>query len=222
MGVPGLIVSRTDAEAASLLDSNSDERDHPFILGATNVDLPSYKAIVLAIHRRFFERGVQEIRGHLMFALSDAEYAAANSWLTDTGIMSLIDEKAAAHRPDSNVESMLDAATAQFIDRWQVHCGLKTYPEAVAEAIASRVHEGEVVGMTVEEWLGFAKNVSLSAAREKAASLGLKIIWDCELPKHTGGALPDQGRARLRDREVACIRAIRRSAVDGNQYGEPL
>lgn len=30
-----ILVARTDAEAATLLDSNIDPRDHPFILGAT-------------------------------------------------------------------------------------------------------------------------------------------------------------------------------------------
>jgi len=35
MGTETLIVARTDAEAATLLDSNVDPRDHPFILGAT-------------------------------------------------------------------------------------------------------------------------------------------------------------------------------------------
>ena len=36
MGVENLAVARTDAEAATLLSSNVDERDHPFILGSTN------------------------------------------------------------------------------------------------------------------------------------------------------------------------------------------
>jgi isocitrate lyase len=53
MGVPGIIVARTDAESATLLDGRSDERDQPFILGATNVALPSFKAAFLAILRRF-------------------------------------------------------------------------------------------------------------------------------------------------------------------------
>ena len=43
MGVPGIIVARTDAEAATFLDGRGDERDQPFLLGATNLDLPSYK-----------------------------------------------------------------------------------------------------------------------------------------------------------------------------------
>ena len=37
MQVPGIIVARTDAESATLLDGRSDERDQPFILGATNL-----------------------------------------------------------------------------------------------------------------------------------------------------------------------------------------
>ncbi|KAM0788829.1 Isocitrate lyase [Microbotryomycetes sp. NB124-2] len=36
MGVDNLAVARTDAEAATLISSNVDERDHAFILGSTN------------------------------------------------------------------------------------------------------------------------------------------------------------------------------------------
>ncbi|KAL8290220.1 hypothetical protein RQP46_003159 [Phenoliferia psychrophenolica] len=36
MGVDNLAIARTDAEAATLISSNVDERDHPFILGSTN------------------------------------------------------------------------------------------------------------------------------------------------------------------------------------------
>lgn len=39
MGVDNLIVCRTDAEAATLISTNVDERDHAFILGCTNADL---------------------------------------------------------------------------------------------------------------------------------------------------------------------------------------
>src|ERR1039457_6207502 len=74
MKVPGIIVARTDAEAANLLEGCADERDQPFILGVTNLDVPSYKAVFLAIQRKFHDAGVDEVRGHLMFNLSDAEY----------------------------------------------------------------------------------------------------------------------------------------------------
>jgi isocitrate lyase len=41
MGTSLILVARTDAEAATLLDSNIDGRDHPFILGVTTAGLPS-------------------------------------------------------------------------------------------------------------------------------------------------------------------------------------
>jgi Isocitrate lyase len=41
MGTSLIIVARTDAEAATLLDSNIDGRDHPFILGVTTPGMPS-------------------------------------------------------------------------------------------------------------------------------------------------------------------------------------
>ena len=36
MGVPLILVARTDSEAANMLNNDVDERDHPFMLGATN------------------------------------------------------------------------------------------------------------------------------------------------------------------------------------------
>jgi isocitrate lyase len=40
MGVENIVVARSDAEAATLITSNIDYRDHAFILGATNTSLP--------------------------------------------------------------------------------------------------------------------------------------------------------------------------------------
>lgn len=42
MATETIVVARTDAEAATLLDNNVDPRDHPYILGATN---PSVKGL---------------------------------------------------------------------------------------------------------------------------------------------------------------------------------
>lgn len=39
MGVENLVVARTDSEAATLITSNVDERDHAFVLGTTNKNL---------------------------------------------------------------------------------------------------------------------------------------------------------------------------------------
>src|SRR5579864_5190038 len=96
MRVPGLIVARTDAEAVNLLESRGDERDQPFILGATNVDLPSYKAAYLALMKRFHDLGVAELNGHLLYSLSEEEYAGADAWLERTGLAALVAESVAA------------------------------------------------------------------------------------------------------------------------------
>ncbi|KAJ3202798.1 isocitrate lyase 1 [Dinochytrium kinnereticum] len=39
LGVDNVVVARTDAEAATLITSNIDRRDHPFIIGTTNPNL---------------------------------------------------------------------------------------------------------------------------------------------------------------------------------------
>ena len=98
MGVAGLIVARTDAEAANLLDGAGDERDQPFILGVTSTEVPSYKAGYLALMRRLERAGIAEITGHRLYALSDDEYARADAWLERAGLSARIDEIASASR----------------------------------------------------------------------------------------------------------------------------
>lgn len=46
MGTETVLVGRTDAEAATLLTTNIDPRDHPFIIGCTNPDLRSLQAVM--------------------------------------------------------------------------------------------------------------------------------------------------------------------------------
>src|SRR5450432_1947752 len=95
MQVPGIIVARTDAESATLLDGRSDERDQPFILGATNVELPSFKAAFLAVLRRFHQSGIEELSGWQLYATGEDEYAAADAWLETTGLVALLEEAVA-------------------------------------------------------------------------------------------------------------------------------
>src|SRR5712692_6434074 len=92
MEVPGLIVARTDAEAATFLEGRGDERDHPFILGATNIDLPTYKVGYLTILRKLRETGVDDMRGHLLFKVSPEEYDEANVWLARAGVMRVLED----------------------------------------------------------------------------------------------------------------------------------
>jgi isocitrate lyase len=47
MGVTNLVIARTDSEAATLITTNIDPRDHTFILGSTNPELPPLVDIML-------------------------------------------------------------------------------------------------------------------------------------------------------------------------------
>ena len=57
MGVPGLIVARTDAEAANLLDGAGDERDQPFILGVDERGSPFLQGRLPGAHATSRARG---------------------------------------------------------------------------------------------------------------------------------------------------------------------
>jgi isocitrate lyase len=48
MGTQNLVVARTDSEAATLITTNIDPRDHAFILGSTNSEASSLNDILLA------------------------------------------------------------------------------------------------------------------------------------------------------------------------------
>jgi isocitrate lyase len=189
MRVPGIIVGRTDAEAANLIDSRADERDQPFLLGATNLKIPSYKACFLAMMRRFYELGVKELNGHLLYALPEGEYANADTWLERHGISELIAEAAAAWHPDGDPsnDKLYDQVESRFVEAWEQDAGLTTYSEAVADLLEFAESDGEPREMSVTEWRRFAERAPFYAAREKAKALGVVVPWDCELAKTPEG-----------------------------------
>ncbi len=195
MKVPGIIVARTDAESATYLDSRVDERDQPFILGATNVDLPSYRVGYLGILRSFFDLGIEEVRGHLLFAVSKAEYDDVAEWLKWTGITSLIEAEVAALKRSerSGLDAAIDKVMDRYNDAWQTVAGLKTYAQAIADVIELRRDEGDSCEMTAAEWLAFAAKASFRDAREKAKSMGVHTHWDCELTKTPEGNYQIEG-----------------------------
>jgi isocitrate lyase len=195
MGVPGIIVARTDAEAANLLDNASDERDQPFILGATKRDIPSYKAGFLAMMRKFFTAGVEEINGFKIYAVSDEQYAAADAWLDKTGVTAAIDEAVAAFKSGEIAasEAALDRAGNVFIAEWSASAGLKTIGQAIADTIAFRQEEGAEIAISIEEWLEFASKNGHHNVRAKARELGVDVIWDAELARTPEGYYQVQG-----------------------------
>ncbi|MCI4675657.1 isocitrate lyase ICL2 [Candidatus Mycolicibacterium alkanivorans] len=189
MRVPGIIVARTDAEAANLVESRSDERDQPFLLGATNLKIPPYKSCFLAMVRRFYESGVPELNGHLLYALPEGEYAVADAWLERHGVTAAITEAAAAWKDgrEQFLDPLFDKVESKFVEAWQDDAGLETYGDAVAELLKFRESEGESLEMSVADWNAFAKTASLFAAREKARQLGADAAWECERAKTPEG-----------------------------------
>jgi isocitrate lyase len=189
MQVAGIIVARTDAEAANLIDSRADERDQPFLLGATNLKVPSYKSCFLAMVRRFYELGVKELNGHLLYALADGEYAAAGAWLERQGIMGVISDAVNTWRENekASVDDLFDQVESRFVAAWEDDAGVMTYSEAVADVLAFDQSEGEQTAMSPDEWRAFAGRASLYSARAKAKELGVDPPWDCELTKTPEG-----------------------------------
>ncbi|WP_124712179.1 isocitrate lyase ICL2 [Mycolicibacterium nivoides] len=186
MRVPGIIVARTDAEAANLIDSRADERDQPFLLGATNLSVPTYKSCFLAMVRRFYDLGVTELNGHLLYALPTGEYATAEAWLERQGLTSTIADAVKGHTGGS-VDALFDKVESAFVEAWQADAGLNTYGEAVAELLEFREREGEPAAMSAADWRAFAARASLYTAQEKAHELGADVAWDCERVKTPEG-----------------------------------
>ncbi len=195
MRVAGIIVARTDAEAATLLDARGDERDHPFILGATRVDLPSCKVASLAILKKMHDLGIEDVNGHLLYSIPESAYEEAFSWFERVGFMPAIKDAAESHAASggADVGTTLDKLTGKLFETWQVEAGLKTYGEAVAEAMAFHSDEGLKFELDIEEWIDWSSGVSFNEAREKARSMGVNVIWDHELPRTPEGYYPIQG-----------------------------
>jgi isocitrate lyase len=189
MQVAGIIVARTDAEAASLLDGGGDERDQPFILGVTRPDVPSYKSAYLALMQRLQRAGVDDLNGHRIYALSQAETAAADAWLEAVGLAAVIDEAGRAHAasPGASPEDALERVADRFLEAWEHAAGLKTYGQAVAEAMAFRADEGIELEMSAAEWRTFAAGASWGDARTRARQMGLNVAWDPDLAKTPEG-----------------------------------
>jgi isocitrate lyase len=189
MGVPGIVVARTDAEAASLLDGRGDERDQPFILGATSVGVPSYKVCMLGMMKSLREAGLDEINGHLLYSISDQEYEQAAAWLERTAVLALLQEKATGYREGGHVtvEGVLDEVGGRLVDAWESEAGLDTYGESVAEVMEFRIGEGESFEISPDAWRRFASTASLDRARSRAKEIGITITWDPELAKTPEG-----------------------------------
>jgi isocitrate lyase len=220
MKVPGVIVARTDSHDATAIDSIEDERDHPFVYGATNARIGPFKNVNLAAIRKFYQAGFKEINGHLLHRITEKAYKEAEDWLKQEKLNARISEgldklnkevavldslrhqarrKGGAQRDIREqvaaFELMIKKLTEETVDNvltairqvWAEKAGLKTYAEAVAEAIPARLQSKGKLSLSVEQWRKFANSVSYAEARERAKSLGIEIFWDWDLPRTPEG-----------------------------------
>jgi isocitrate lyase len=100
MGVETLIVARTDAEAATLITTNIDPRDHAFILGSTNPGLRALNELMLEAE----EKGVQ---GAQLEAIEKEWIRQANIKLFDDAVVDVIQQKGLG---DAKVKEYLEGA----------------------------------------------------------------------------------------------------------------
>jgi isocitrate lyase len=194
MRVPGIVVARTDAEAATFLDSRSDERDQPFILGATNLAVPAYRVGFAAILRMLHDLGLGDVRGHLLYAIPESAIERATEWLDRAGLLAEVRRHAAAAVADARrLHATLDAVEDAYSEAWQAEAGLMTYGEAVASLLEARLADGEVLPIEIDAWRAFARRASFLEVGDRAAALGLRVTWDPELARTPDGYYQVQG-----------------------------
>lgn len=188
MGVEGIIVARTDAEAANLLESDADHRDFPFLLGSTNPAVPNYKACSLGLLKRIFENGVEDVNGHLLCELTAEEYAEVDAWFTAMNLDQVIAEKSEALKKAEGAafEKTFDDLNSAMVDAWESDSRIKTFAEAVEEKMKFHADDKEFE-MSVEEWRDFAAKNQAYLVREKAAGLGLDLYWDPQAARTPDG-----------------------------------
>ena len=189
MGVPGILVARTDAAAANLLDNSGDERDHPFILGATTASMPSYKLTALALLRLFYNAGVEVLNGFQLYKVTDAEYSAADTWLASTGLKQQAEEVAADLKGAAEpiIDEVYDRVVSTMVERWEADAGLMSIGEAVLAALKVQEEDGNEPQISAMEWSEFAKTASFWGVREKARELGIDFLWDADVARTPDG-----------------------------------
>ncbi|KAJ7069861.1 isocitrate lyase icl [Mycena amicta] len=122
MGVENLAIARTDSEAATLITSNIDDRDHPFILGSTNASLPPLNSVMVDAERK------GKI-GDQLQQIEDEWVAAANLQLFSTTLANALSKQGVSPSTvDKFVKRVAYVSYRDAIAIAQKEFGLKTVP----------------------------------------------------------------------------------------------
>lgn len=163
-----LLVARTDSEAAKLLTSDVDPRDHWFILGTTKDEIPALAKIIGMAwdrtNRRENEARVRKLE---------------KNWPTFAfGIRKVWEH---SDREDNKgLKEMIEILTSE----WNSQAGLKTYYDAVRDAIEASGHpRADKLKKRWAEENHPLKGMSLREQVELAESLGIRVDWNKHKPK---------------------------------------
>lgn len=122
MGVENLVIARTDSEAATLITSNIDPRDHCFILGSTN---PTLRPVVVVM----MEAEAAGKNGDQLQTIEDDWLAAANLQPYSTCLANaLSNQGATSSNVDKFVKLVAGVSYSYAVDIAKKDFGLKIVP----------------------------------------------------------------------------------------------
>ena len=188
MRVPGLIVARTDAEAATLLESIGDERDQPFVLGATELNTPTYKAVFLAFHKALAEKGAESIYGHELYALPEEECTQAMAFIQEKGIAAKIDQFQGALQSSaaSEFEPAYQKVLNFLVTTWEEEAIVTTIGNALLQAFDQSALLSTNTRLR-EELAEFITTATIKQVQQKAKALDVTLDWDADIAKTPEG-----------------------------------
>jgi len=159
MGVDTLIVARTDAEAATLLDNNIDSRDHPFIIGATK-EIEPLQAVLAAAR-------ADGANGDQLDQLS-------RKWTADAGLMTY---PAVVEREIQRCLPAGRAASALQTWKAQSHALSHTQAKQLAGKLGVNPHFDWEAPRTREGYYLIDAGMNLAIARAVAFAPYADLLW---------------------------------------------
>ncbi len=204
MGSDLMLVARTDAEAANLLDTNIDPRDHAFILGSTNPHLPTLAEVIRLATEKMERLQNPTHYADLLEQLSSISqplaHAVQDIWIIQDQLL----ETQSKLEPTKEHEVHEKLAVEELCMHWIKLAGLKTYYQAVVEAIANSnlYYKDSALAMWKAQhdpFKGESEDYEpLNALSHKesvalANQLGIDIYWDWDAPRTFEGYYQIQG-----------------------------
>ncbi|KAJ6557400.1 isocitrate lyase icl, partial [Mycena vulgaris] len=122
MGVDNLAIARTDSEAATLITSNIDDRDHPFILGSTNPSLPPLNTVMVEAEKAGKS-------GSQLQAIEDKWTSSANLQLFAATLATALSKQGSSSATiDKFIARVAHVSYPQAVTIAQKEFGLETVP----------------------------------------------------------------------------------------------